>query len=80
VFVPGKSPVRVQPNILDICLGELQHVGARCVFGPGEGARLFSCGECDVDKLGSVSFHFSFLNQFWIATRLVCSFFEAMAG
>jgi hypothetical protein len=31
------------------------------------------CGECDMDRLG-------FLNQIWIATRLVCSFCEAMAG
>jgi hypothetical protein len=33
-----------------------------------------------VDRLGSLSFHSPFLNQFWIASRLVCSLCEAMAG
>jgi hypothetical protein len=41
-----------------------------------------SCGECDMDRLGSISFYpiLHFLNQFWLAAMLVCSFFEAMAG
>jgi hypothetical protein len=38
------------------------------------------CDQCDVDQLGSASFYFPFLNQFWIAARLVCSLCEAMAG
>jgi hypothetical protein len=35
-----------------------------------------------VDQLGSVSFHSHshVLNEFWIASRLVCSLLEAMAG
>jgi hypothetical protein len=46
-----------------------------------DGGALFSSrGECDVDRLGSVGFHSPFLNQFWIASRLVCSLCEAMAG
>jgi hypothetical protein len=39
----------------------------------------FVC-ECDVDRLGSVSFYSPFLNHFWVAVLLVCSFCEAMAG
>jgi hypothetical protein len=38
------------------------------------------CGECDEDRLRSVNFYSQFLNQFWIASRSVCSFCEAMAG
>jgi hypothetical protein len=30
--------------------------------------------------LGFVGFHSPFLNQSWIASRSVCSFYEAMAG
>jgi hypothetical protein len=33
-----------------------------------------------MDRLGFVSFYSPFLNQFWIEIRLVCSFYEAMAG
>jgi hypothetical protein len=33
-----------------------------------------------VDRLASLAFILHFLNQFWIASRLVCSFCEAMAG
>jgi hypothetical protein len=44
------------------------------------GARLSSCSECDADRLGSVSFYSPFLSQFWIASRLVCSLCEAIAG
>jgi hypothetical protein len=43
------------------------------------GARFSSCSECDVDRLGFASFHSPFLNQFSIASRLVCSFCEAIA-
>jgi hypothetical protein len=32
-----------------------------------------------VDRLGFVGFHFRYLNKFWIASRSVCSFCEAMA-
>jgi hypothetical protein len=46
----------------------------------GGGARFSSCGECDVDPLGSGSFCSPFLNEFRIAARLVCSSCEAMAG
>jgi hypothetical protein len=42
------------------------------------GVRFSSCRECYVDRLESVSFYSSFLNHFWIASRLICSFCEAM--
>jgi hypothetical protein len=73
VFVPSKSPVKVQPKILDIFLEELY-----AVYMDQESC--FSlCGECDMDRLRSISFY-SPLNQFWIAARLICSLCEAMAG
>jgi hypothetical protein len=54
--------------------------GSFTVFIWTGGACLFSSSECYVDRLGFVSFHSPFLNQFWIACRLVCSFCEAMVG
>jgi hypothetical protein len=46
VFELGKSPVKVQPNILDIFfLGELHIVYIE------RGARFSSCSEYDVDLL-----------------------------
>jgi hypothetical protein len=64
VFVLDKYPVKVWPKILDIIiLGEL-HV----LYGPG--AHFSSCGECDVDRLGSVSFYSPFLNHFWFAVSV----------
>jgi hypothetical protein len=54
VFEPGKSPVKVWPEILDIFfLGDLHVV----YMDLGEGEARFSYGECDGDLLGSVSFH-----------------------
>jgi hypothetical protein len=45
-----------------------------------QGACFPSCSECYEDRLGFVGFHSPFFfNQFWIASRLVCSFYEAMA-
>jgi hypothetical protein len=42
-----------------------------------QGVRFFSCS----DRIRSVSFHFPFfLNQLWIASRLVCSLCEEMDG
>jgi hypothetical protein len=52
--------------------------GARCLYGP-EGT-FSSCGQCDVNRHGSISLFFPFFKQFWIAARLVSSFCEAMAG
>jgi hypothetical protein len=46
----------------------------------GGGARYSSCGECDVDRLGSDSFHSKCLNQLWIAPGSVCNLIEAIAG
>jgi hypothetical protein len=46
----------------------------------GGGAHFSSCSECDVDHLESVESILHFLNQFWIASRLVCSFCEAVTG
>jgi hypothetical protein len=56
VFVQGESPVKVWSEILDLFfLGELH------IFYVNREARFFSCYECDVDRLASVSFHSSFL-------------------
>jgi hypothetical protein len=41
------------------------------------GALFCSCGECDMDQLGSVSFCSPCLNQFWSAASFVGSFWEA---
>jgi hypothetical protein len=51
VFAPGKSPVKVQPEILDILFEELP------VVYMNRGPRFSSCGECYVDRLGTVSFY-----------------------
>jgi hypothetical protein len=76
--VPDKSSVKVQPEILDIFfLGELHVV---YMDRGGGGACFYSYGECDVDRLGSVSLYSPCLNQFRSAGRSVCSFCEAMAG
>jgi hypothetical protein len=55
VFVPSKSLANVHPEILDIFfMGELHIV----YMDPGGGGAHFSsCGECDVDRFGSVSFY-----------------------
>jgi hypothetical protein len=44
------------------------------------GVRFSSHSEFDVDRLGAVSFHSPFFKQFWIASKLVCSLCEAIAG
>jgi hypothetical protein len=44
------------------------------------GARFPSCNECDVDRVGSVTFHSQFFKPIFFASRLVCSFCEAMPG
>jgi hypothetical protein len=72
VFVSGKSPVKVHPEILDIFfLGELH------IIYMDLGAHFSWCGECDTDRLRSVSFHSPFLSHFWIVARLVFSVCEA---
>jgi hypothetical protein len=48
------SLVEVQPEIPDIFLGELY------VVYMAQGERPPSCGDCDVDRLGSVSFYSQF--------------------
>jgi hypothetical protein len=63
----------MQPEILDIFLGELY------IVYMGQGAHFCLCGECDVDHLGSAGFYLPFFNEFWIADKLVCCFCEAMA-
>jgi hypothetical protein len=98
VFLPGKSLVKVEPEILDIFfLGSLGRVSRQCgilnisqvskacygdsfTFYMDRGACFSSCGECHVDQLGSISVYSLFLNQLWIASRLVCRFCKAMAG
>jgi hypothetical protein len=74
VFVPGKSLVKVQPEILDIISGELH------IVYMNRGTSFSSCSECDVDRLGFIGFHSPFFKPFCIASRSVCSFCEAMAG
>jgi hypothetical protein len=55
VFAPGKSPVEVQPKILDILLREVY-----VVYVDWE-ADFSSCGEYDMDRLGFTSFYSPFL-------------------
>jgi hypothetical protein len=52
VFVPEKSPIEAQPEILDIFL--LRNV---YVIYMDWGAGFSSCGECDVDRLGFIGFY-----------------------
>jgi hypothetical protein len=52
VFAPGKSPVEVHPEILDIFL--LRKLYA--VYTDWR-AGFSSCGECEMDRLGFVSFY-----------------------
>jgi hypothetical protein len=49
-FAPGKSPVEMQPDILDILLRKVYAVYVDWRAGS-------SCGECDEDRLGFVSFY-----------------------
>jgi hypothetical protein len=46
VFAPGKSPVEVQAETLDILLRKVYAVYMDWWAG------FFSCGECDMDRLG----------------------------
>jgi hypothetical protein len=48
------SPVKVQPKILDIFLGELH------IVYMDWGVRFSLCSECYVDRLGFVGFHSPF--------------------
>jgi hypothetical protein len=75
VFAPGKSPVEVQPEILDIFLLRKVYV----VYVDWR-AGFCSCGECDMDRLGFIVFYPPFFNRFCIASRLVSSFCEAVPG
>jgi hypothetical protein len=59
VFLPGKSSVEVQPEILDIIL--LRKV---YVLYMGWWAGFFLCGECDMDWLGFISFFHLHFNRF----------------
>jgi hypothetical protein len=36
------------------------------IWTGGGGARFSSCGECDVELLGSVSYHSTYLTSFWL--------------
>jgi hypothetical protein len=54
VFAPGKSPVEVQPEILDIILLRKMYV----VYVDWRGG-FFLC-ECDMDHLGFISFYLPF--------------------
>jgi hypothetical protein len=69
MFVPGKSPVKVQCIVYIVYIVYMD-----------QGTRFSLCGESGVDQLGSISLYSPFVNQFWIVARLVCSFFEAVSG
>jgi hypothetical protein len=49
VFAPGKSPVEVQPEILDVFLLRKVHIVYMDWW-----AGFSSCGERDIDRLGFV--------------------------
>jgi hypothetical protein len=74
VFAPGKSPIEVQTEILDIILLRKVYVVYMDLR-----AGFSLCGECDMDLLG-LAFICLFFNHFWNAFRLVCNFCEAMPG
>jgi hypothetical protein len=69
--VPGESPVKVKPQILDIFLGEL-HAVCMDVY-----LRVINVTWIDLDSLTSI---LHFLNESWIASRSVYSFCEVMVG
>jgi hypothetical protein len=73
--VPGKSPVKVQPKILDIFSGELL-----TVYMDREGHVSLHAMNVTWINLDSLAFILDFLSQFWNASRSVCSFCETMAG
>jgi hypothetical protein len=62
----------VQPEILDILLRKVY------VDFMDRGAGFSWCGECDMDRQGSLAFIFHFFNNFYTASSLVCSFCEAV--
>jgi hypothetical protein len=73
IFAPGKSPVEVQPEILDIFL--------RKVYFMWTGGQVsFRVVNVTWTDLGSLAFILHLFNHFRIASRLVCSFCEAMPG
>jgi hypothetical protein len=73
--VPGKSPVKMQPVILDIFfLGELHTV---CMYRGQVSLRVVNVPWTHLDPL---AFILHLLNQFWIAVMFVCSSYEAVAG
>jgi hypothetical protein len=77
-FLLGKSPVEVWPEILGMFfLGEL-HI----VYMDREGGGHVSLCMVNVTRTGLdlLAFILHFLNQFWAAARLVCSFCEAVSG
>jgi hypothetical protein len=79
VFVPSKSPVKVQPELLDIFFFLADLYVVYTDRGGGK-AHFSSCGECDMGRLGSISFYSPLFKDFWIPARLLCSFCEEMAG
>jgi hypothetical protein len=75
VFGPGKSPVKVQPEILDSFLLRkvyIDHVD--CWAG------LSSCGDVSWADLDLLAFILNLFNHFCVSSRLICSFFEAVPG
>jgi hypothetical protein len=74
VFAPSKSPVEVQPEILDILL---RNVHLYIWTGGQVSLRLVNVIWTDLDSLALILHLF---NHFCIASGLVCSFCEAMPG
>jgi hypothetical protein len=77
VFASGKSPIKVKPKTLYILLRKVYILYAD--WGGGGQVPLCVVNVIWTD-LDSLAFIFNFFNHFHIASRLVCSFCEAMPG
>jgi hypothetical protein len=58
--------VRVIPSCFRFAKMCFSFLGELHVVYTERGACFSSCGEFDVDRLGSISFYSQFLNKFWI--------------
>jgi hypothetical protein len=70
VFAP---PVEEQSKVRDILLRKVY-----VVYIDWRGADISSCGECDMGRLGFISFILHVFNHFCVASRVVYSFCEAV--
>jgi hypothetical protein len=74
VFVLDKSPVKVWPEMLNIFLG------SSTLFIWTRGHISFRVVNVTWIDLHALALILHFLNLFWIASKLVCSFCEVMTG